>query len=305
VVPDVLDDLASGDQRHGQFAAANLGAVQATVVHVSPATAARRPRYVLRRTGTDAYRLVFVVSGDCVVEQDHRRTALGRGDYMLCDTARPAFVSFSRSVPNSLMMLVIPREFAARSAPLVARMTGVAVGGRTGAGALVSSMLTQLARNLDGYHAVEGVRIATALLDLVGAACAGPAERPAADRRDALRNEVFAFIEHHLGERDLSPRLIAAAHHISVRYLYKLFQNTGYTVAGWIRHRRLEQCRRNLADPALADRPVGAIGLRWGFTDAAHFSRSFRTAYRMPPADYRHSMQRARAGGVSPLALPG
>jgi methylphosphotriester-DNA--protein-cysteine methyltransferase len=29
---------------------------------------------------------------------------------------------------------------------------------------------------------------------------------------------------------------------------------------------------------------------RWGFTDPAHFSRAFRAAYGMPPAEYRATM---------------
>jgi transcriptional regulator GlxA family with amidase domain len=58
-------------------------------------------------------------------------------------------------------------------------------------------------------------------------------------------------------------------------------------VAGWIRSRRLERCRRDLADPSLAAHPVAAIATRWGFASAADFSRAFRTAHGVPPAEYR------------------
>jgi AraC-like DNA-binding protein len=58
-------------------------------------------------------------------------------------------------------------------------------------------------------------------------------------------------------------------------------------VADWIRSRRLERCRRDLLDPALATRTVEAIGERWGLTDAAHFSRVFRRRFGAPPAEYR------------------
>jgi hypothetical protein len=59
------------------------------------------------------------------------------------------------------------------------------------------------------------------------------------------------------------------------------------TASGWIRQRRLERCRRDLLDPALGDRSVGAIAARWGLIDAAHFSRLFRAAYGLPPGEYR------------------
>jgi AraC-like DNA-binding protein len=65
-------------------------------------------------------------------------------------------------------------------------------------------------------------------------------------------------------------------------------------VAGWVRQRRLERCRRDLLDPASAARPVSAVAARWGLVNAAHFSRAFRAAYGLSPVEYR-----AMAGGRS------
>lgn len=50
---------------------------------------------------------------------------------------------------------------------------------------------------------------------------------------------------------------------------------------------RLERCREDLLDPVLSDRPVAAIAMRWGFTDAAHFSRVFKAAYGVTPSELR------------------
>ncbi len=81
--------------------------------------------------------------------------------------------------------------------------------------------------------------------------------------------------------------MIAAAHHMSLRSLHQLFHDEGLTVAGWIRKRRLECCRHDLSDPALASRPVAAIAARWGFTSPGDFSRTFRAVHGLPPAEYR------------------
>jgi AraC-like DNA-binding protein len=123
------------------------------------------------------------------------------------------------------------------------------------------------------------------------------ADAPARSRVDHWRRvldqtlgplrRVHGFIEARLGDPGLSPGTIAAAHSISPRYLYKLFETQGTGVAAWIRRRRLERCRRDLLDPALADRPVSAIAARWGLTNAAHFSRAFRAAYGAAPSEYR------------------
>jgi len=69
--------------------------------------------------------------------------------------------------------------------------------------------------------------------------------------------------------------------------LARLAEARGGGVAAWIRQRRLERCQRDLLDPALASRPVSAIAARWGFADAASFSRTFRAALRIPPGRYR------------------
>lgn len=70
--------------------------------------------------------------------------------------------------------------------------------------------------------------------------------------------------------------MIAAAHHISVRRLHKLFEDQPQTVAALIRQHRLERCR---ADLARSDRTVTAVAARWGFSDPAHFSRLFKATY--------------------------
>jgi AraC-like DNA-binding protein len=98
---------------------------------------------------------------------------------------------------------------------------------------------------------------------------------------------VHAFIEQRLGDPALTPGQVATANYISVRYLHKLFETEQTSVAEWIRRRRLERCRRDLLDPAYRDRPVEAIGERWGFKDGAHFSRVFKRRFAAPPAEYR------------------
>lgn len=113
----------------------------------------------------------------------------------------------------------------------------------------------------------------------------GPAQRR------LLLHRVQAFIEQHLAETTLTPATIAAAHYLSLRSLQQLFAEHESTVAGSIRHRRLEHARTDLIDPARADTPVSAIAARWGLPDPTHFGRLFRRAYGTTPADYRRTFQ--------------
>jgi AraC-like DNA-binding protein len=45
--------------------------------------------------------------------------------------------------------------------------------------------------------------------------------------------------------------------------------------------------RRDLVDPRRSLEPVSRIGARWGFASPGQFSRDFRTAYGLPPTEYR------------------
>ncbi len=112
-------------------------------------------------------------------------------------------------------------------------------------------------------------------------------------RRRALRTQIHEFIDHHLDDPALTPRQIALAHHISLRTLQKLFADADTTPAAWIRRRRLQRCHRDLTDARLASHPIHTIARRWGFSDAAHFSRLFHRTYGRTPSDYRYSGSRA------------
>ena len=188
-------------------------------------------------------------------------------------------------------MFGFPRDLLALPPRSADRVTAVPIAADQGTGALASPVLRRVALDLDTYQPASAVRLCTALMDLVTTAVAervGHAESLQIESRErTLLLGIHAFIEQHLGETDLSPGIVAAAHHISVRYLHRLFEAQDITVAAWIRQRRLERCRRDLADPALCAVPVSAVASRWGLPDSAHFSRLFRRTYGMPPAEYR------------------
>jgi AraC-like DNA-binding protein len=105
-----------------------------------------------------------------------------------------------------------------------------------------------------------------------------------------------AYIEANLTDPNLSPTTVAVTHHISIRHLQKLFETQGLTVSGWIRERRLEHARRDLANPTQHGVSITAIADRWRFGDSSHFSRVFKAAYGLSPRDYRHEQLIVPAG---------
>ncbi|MEO3752069.1 AraC family transcriptional regulator [Streptomyces sp. B6B3] len=173
--------------------------------------------------------------------------------------------------------------------------------GREGIGAVLSQFLTSLIRQADCLRSRDVVHLEAVLTELLAATLAHSVEvgeRPPVEHRSrVLTRRVRAHIEEHLGDPELSPRTVAAAHHISVSYLHRLFRADGTTVAAWIRERRLEAARRDLADPAQWAVPVHGIAARWGFTHHASFTRAFHAAYGRSPREYRFSGDGEEGGG--------
>jgi AraC-like DNA-binding protein len=98
---------------------------------------------------------------------------------------------------------------------------------------------------------------------------------------------IAVFIEDHLAESTLDPAIIAAASGISVRHLHRLFARNGRTVGDCIRERRLELCRSDLTDPRFRERTITDIAFHWGFSESAHFSRSFKKLFGICPRTFR------------------
>ncbi|MFE0449729.1 helix-turn-helix domain-containing protein [Streptomyces sp. NPDC058914] len=257
-----------------------------------PSLESRRSASMIRVSDPESLHLMLTLRGSHRILQGGRDTTSGPGEAVLYDSSRPwhGWAAADLDMAGGVVVQ-FPRSLLPLPAGKVRQLTGVRLSGREPMGALLSGYLTQLIAGAATYTAADGARLATVTLDLLTAFLARhlEASAPVPDRthRNAQLLEIRAFIQRHLGDPELSPSAIATAHNISLRSLHRLFGDQGTTVAGWIRTRRLERCRRDLADPLLQARPVRAIAARWGFTDPAHFSRAFRTAYGLSPREHR------------------
>jgi AraC-like DNA-binding protein len=286
--------LDGGPDFHARLLTGELGAVEVVEVTTADPGEALRTRRLIRRSDADRYAVDVLVRGSAVIEQDGRHSALGPGDLTFIDPSRPFRWTHS---PHEFVSVVLPRTLLPVRRDELRGITGTRIPGDAGVGALVSSLVRRLPGQLDSCDPATGARLGTSVADLVTVALAASLDRqreiPHGTRRNALLTRIHAFVDERLADPGLSPATIAAAHHISVRYLHKLFESEHRTVAGLIRHRRLERCRRDLLDPAMADRPVAAVGARWGLPDPAHLSRAFRNEYGLPPLEYRRLHGRA------------
>jgi AraC-like DNA-binding protein len=279
----------------------DLGAVQVSVLSY-PSLRSRRTPALVRRSDPELYHLALTLSGRQSISHGRRDASVGVGDLLLYDTTHPWDASAfpdDDGGPVEGIVVNVPRAAIPLPAAKVDRLLGAPLPGHTGMGALLAQFLIRLAPESDACRPQDAIRLGGLTVDLITAFLAHHTDTedgvPSESRRQALLAGIHSFIERNLGDPQLSPGAVAASHHISVRYLHRLFQAQGVTVSAWIRQRRLEGCRRDLADLQLSDKPIGFLATRWGFVHASDFTRAFRRAYGIPPSTYRqeilHSQQ--------------
>jgi len=268
----------------GRMVGHELPAIDVVRVAASPNDCLRTPAGIAARD-PEQLQLHVLRRGRCGVAQDDRKDVLVPGTMTTLDSSRPwAIHAFE---PFELLVFSVPKTLLRPFADRLAARTARAVRGDAGIGSLAVPFALGLADGLeDGSIGAGRAELGETLLGLLralaldgGAGAAAPAP--------ALLARVKAYIERHLSDPSLGPASIAAAHFITPRHLHRLFRAEGCTVSEWIRAARLERCRRDLADPALAGETILAIATRWGLPDPAHFSRVFKAAYGVSPREYR------------------
>ena len=282
---------------HGLLRAGTLGPLGLSSLEVAPHTI-RRTRRLAVGTNGDRYKLSLLLGGRALVVQDGRETILSPGDFALYDCARPYTIVGVTGF--RMIVCVLPHAVLGLEPERVARLTATRIPGGDGIGWVLAPFLERVA-NLAIRDEVPETheRLAASVVDLVESLCISMVGGDHPGLRSLSRAELLlrarAYAQAHLGDPSLSPAEIANASHVSKRYLHKLFEEDGTTVARWIRRGRLEGCRRDLADPGHRDETVTTIAARWGLTNPGHLSRLFRDAYGVTPTEYRASKSVATA----------
>jgi AraC-like DNA-binding protein len=245
----------------------------------------RTPKHV-RIGGPERLALAVQVTGSSVFSQGGRDRRVRTGELMLVDLTAPydfawtglgASQAFQIDYADLGLSVETIRAAASRlpSSPVYD---------------LVLNHLTALPGILESLHDTPSAgMIGDATTQLVRALLTSAADddngSPA--MADVLFSRITWYLHRHLRDPALGPAQIAAAHNVSVRYLYKLFADHHRSLEQWLITERLKGAARQLKDPASKHLPIAVIAAGWGFDDATHFTRRFRQAYGMSPREWR------------------
>ena len=233
----------------------------------------------------DILGLQLVCKGVETVREGARLLALQPGDVVLWDGHTPTDVEIVE--PFHKRTLLFPRGRVLSVCPRLAELRALPPLDGSGPARLLVRYMNALALEQPWLEGAAGVAAANAALELLRAAVEPCVPSSRAATREAMRAEIRRYVKNHLQDPELGPASIAGAYAMSVRALHALFEDVDESVAGLVRSERLARC---LEDLQRANRgSVTDIAFRWGFCDAAHFSRVFKRAFGVTPSEVRQA----------------
>ncbi|MFV3406339.1 MULTISPECIES: transcriptional regulator FeaR [Pseudomonas] len=272
-----------------------IGEVSACTRAGLPVASLRTNAGKIRRLGEnpalDDDQHCFLVSqrtGHSSIAQGGTRISLAPGELLLMDS-----VGQCEILPNGLIehvSLALPREQVRKHVQGSGAMFGK-ISSSNACGRMLHMLMDQLCKEGSGNDdGVQGEALQSAFMALL---------EPGFERGDAdacnlgmlsgaqLRGYVQRVIDESLSQPGLTPASLAGRLNISVRQLYRLFEEQGDSVCRYIQRARLQRSADDLANPFFRSESITSIAYKWGFTDSAHFSRSFKKQFEQSPKDFR------------------
>ena len=243
----------------------------------------QRTRSKIAEAPSDDLIVVVNFAGQCRVGQRSVNALLGAEEGAVVSAGAPYFFEFPDEfrqvvlkVPSGLLRMA-PAGYAA--APLRLALAPAR---------LMRHLALAVLEGAEVMSATEEASVERVFIELLRSATT---HLPADERSNAdaatRYSDALDFILQNLADPDLTPIAVATHLRLSQRSLSRLFASRGKTIERSIWSLRLAAARDQLADPTLRQKSITEVAFSCGFSDAAHFSRSFSNAYGMTPSQFR------------------
>lgn len=251
-----------------------------------------RCQELVARSVSDSFFIGCILDGVANFTQESRQVLLTASDLAVLDSTRPYRIDVDGHL--DALWIRVPRHRIEGRMPKAAEILAQRIDGSKGIGHLTSALVTASLREAKRLSASESLRISNALLDLLSLSL--DIDRCEEDRqpRHILRR-IQNHVDAHIADPTLCRESVARSHGISARYLSKIFEREGLSVARWIRLRRLELSRQRIEAADCSDTTISEIAFACGFTDISSFNRAFKRHFGATPS----SLRRDRSGGYA------
>lgn len=238
-----------------------------------------------RGDGPQHISIMLQLKGSTQVCQGSRSSRLAPGEFCFIDNRQ----SFVLEVPGNYSRFVawqLPRDLVLRHHPHIDRLMAENHDTRNHAASVVGTAMVQTLQASSHLGERQQLAALTGFIQMLGVLDT-PGEPPSRTPNWRLA-QALKVIDEHFTNPSLDAGFVAEVLQVSRRQLDRLFQDElNITVTGRIWERRLEQAAKLLRSPTQVLRSITDIALSCGFEDAAHFTRSFKKRFQLPPREWR------------------
>lgn len=241
------------------------------------------------RQDNDEYVVVtFQISGSIKMTQGGSQVLLYPGQAGLYLSSKPVVLECAGDYQSRSVRIPLSRFSA--SAKRWDNVGALGFDGTQGLAPHVLGFLSDLPTTGEALSVSARTAVGNHLVGLIEAMLIDakvPAELPAATPTFDLLEDCLSYIEANLSDPDLNPQSIADASHVSVRSLHNAFKQSGMTCASYIRQRRFERVRADLALDEFITVPIERILQRWGVHNPSNFGQYFKRIEGCTPTGFR------------------
>lgn len=248
-----------------------------------------RTEKLIAQETSETIKVNFHLAGLGQLTQNGVSTQLKPGDWVVYDNTRPYTLSFKGNYEQ--LLVLVPKQQLSARVNLLNKALGQSFASDMGLGKIIADFVKTMLPEIDNIPLQTKPQLVNAFMDLLASNLSQVNSSPKVERcaQSASVAMIKSHINNHLAQPELSIDTIAAALHISKRYLHQIFQQEDESISRYIWNARLERCRADLTDPRSCHRSITDIAFTWGFKSSPHFSRLFKARFGLSPRAYRNS----------------
>ena len=257
-------------------------------VSCDPVVVKRENRHI-SKDGIDDLLLMFQLAGEALFTINNKNYFVKQGDLAIVEAGQPYNIIYQKSCrrlflrmsKQILSNLCIEKKV---SWPMFRNLQASPMG------RILLCFMMSIVANSKDLQQTDGHSISTCIQNLLETVLrSDDSNKLFIDQSESvsMTDQIFDYLEINFRNSDIKPQRIAKEFSISVRYLHSLVSATGTTLSKWLWERRLLASYEALQNHRFQGKKIIEVAFDFGFSDAAHFSRAFKTRFGLTPSEAR------------------
>ncbi|EJS96680.1 helix-turn-helix domain-containing protein [Pectobacterium wasabiae] len=236
------------------------------------------------------YTLILQRKGVCIISSGDYCSELKENEMLLLSDQSPCNITFN--APWSQIVLrfnsaYITPLLAAKDIPLLTVSSN-----SQGAGKILLLYIEQLSKDIENGLILQSIAfsLSRSVINLV-VACLIDSNYYNSKKHSKIYtfhvSRIKNYIAQNLRDPSLNVEKVSEALRLSLPHLHRIFKNEPLSISHYLWSKRLDGCAKDLSDESKSQESISSVAFSWGFNDAAHFSRVFKSRYYISPTKWR------------------